>query len=91
MSAQPSRARTTMKVIIPGGKAGDDAAMKAALDGAIKQDKELKAVIIWAYRKRTELNASSYTVGKLEWTADNKDFAGTAPLSPNPKIELLKP
>lgn len=89
MSDQPGRARTTMKVIIPGGKATDEAAMKAALDQARQQDKELKSVIIWAYRTRKELNASTYTAGKLEWSADNKDYNGTAQLSPNSKIELL--
>jgi hypothetical protein len=48
-------------------------------------------VIIWAYHKRSELNASSYTAGKLEWSADGKDFNGTGTLAPNPKIEIFKP
>lgn len=89
LSDQPDRARTTMKVILPEGEVDDEAAMKATLEQARQQDKELKAVIIWAYRKRSELNASSYTVGKLEWSADGKDFNGTATLSPNPKVGLV--
>ena len=83
------RNRTTMKILVPDPKADPTAALKAALDAAVTQDSTLKAAIIWAYRAREELNGSNFTVGKLEWSSDGKDFNGTAALSPNPKIEVV--
>jgi len=88
LSDQPARPRTTLKVIIP-EKEDTTAALKAALTDVRKDDAALKAVIIWAYRSRGELNGSNFTAGKLEWAADGKDFNGTNSLSPNPKIDAL--
>lgn len=79
---------TTLKILIP--KAGNDGeALAVALKDVRQQDKTLNAVIIWAYRKKDELNASNYTVGRLEWSADGKDFNGQNTLTPNPKIDLV--
>lgn len=93
LADQPGRPRTTMKIVIPNaaGRQAVSVTMSKALDDAKKQDPSLKAVIIWAYRSRGELNGPSFTLGKLEWSADGNDFAGRNPLSPNPKIEAIAP
>jgi len=85
----PGRPRTTMKIIIPdaAGKQAVADALSSALDFARKQDPALKAAIIWAYRNRDEINGSSYTLGKLEWTSDGMNYNGDSKLDPNPKIE----
>jgi hypothetical protein len=89
----PGRPGTTMKVLIPKavGREAVSAALTRALADARKQDPSLKAVILWAYRTRAELNGSNFTVGKLEWSADGKDFAGKTPLAPNPKMDIVAP
>ncbi|MEW6202497.1 MAG: hypothetical protein AB1546_11005 [bacterium] len=89
LADQPNRPRTTMKILMPdAGNDGDT--LKAALADVRKQDKSLKAVIIWAYRTREELNGPNYTAGKLEWSSDGKNFAGQNELSPNPKIDIIQ-
>jgi hypothetical protein len=87
----PGRPRTTMKILILKAANRDDvsAALTRALADAHKDDPTLKSVIIWAYRTRAELNGSNFILGKLEWSADGKDFAGQKPLSPNPKTEIV--
>lgn len=87
----PDRPRTTIKVLIP--KASNREAVSAALTQALadarKNDPALKAVIIWAYRSRAELNGANFTLGKLEWSADGNDFAEQNPLDPNPGIDVV--
>lgn len=85
------RPRTTMKILVPNTvkRESVDSALIQALDDVRHNDPVLISVIIWAYRTREELNASSYTVGKLEWSADGKDYAGKIQLKPNPKIHIL--
>ena len=88
LSDQPNRSRTTLKIIIPPAAKDAGAVLKQALEQTTRQDPEVKAVIIWAYHTREELNGSNYTAGKLEWSADGKDFMGSAPLTPNPLLDL---
>jgi len=93
LAGKPERPGTTMKVLIPDAKTGGDVqdALKAQLDAARRDDPALKAVIIWAYAKRAELNGPNYTLGKLEWSEDGKDFNGVNALSPDPRIEVSIP
>lgn len=93
LSDTPRRLRTTMKILIPDGKSKQEvsAALEKALADSRRDDPSLTAVIIWDYRTRSELNGSNFTLGKLEWSADGKDFDGQAPMSPNPKIDSLVP
>lgn len=87
LADQPGRPRTTLKVVVPEGSGKD--ALEAILKDVQAQDPSLKAVIIWAYSSRAELNGPSFTVGKLEWSADGKDFNNTKALTPNPKIDMM--
>lgn len=84
---QPSRPRVTMKIIIP-DSANRSKTLIAALDKARQEDTTLKAVIIWAYHARFELNGPSFTAGKLEWSSDGRNFNSDSGLFPNPRIEL---
>ena len=79
---------TTLKILIP-NVGTESETLNAALKDTLDQDKTLKAVIVWAYRKKEELNASNYTVDRLELSADGKDFNGKNTLTPNPKIDLI--
>lgn len=89
----PGRPRTTLKVVIPEGSGREQVqkALEFALATVRKDDPALKAVIIWSYRTRSELNGSNYTLGKLEWSADGRDFAGKTALTPNPKLDIAAP
>lgn len=93
LADQPGRMRTTLKILIPAvdGKQVTAPTLTKALEDIKKADPALSAVIIWAYRKREELNGSSFTVGKLEWASDGKDFNNQRPLTPNPKVDALIP
>lgn len=87
LADQENRPRTTMKIIIPYGANGSKT-LTAALDKVRQEDATLKSVIIWAYHARFELNGPTFTAGKLEWSADGRNFGGESGLMPNPRIEL---
>ncbi len=79
------RKRTTAKIIIQGtGGSVQGAiieeAMKQALEDLRKDDTELDAALLWAYRNRKELN-QTFTLGKLEWSKDKKGWEGKQNLS----------
>jgi len=93
LAGTPERPGTTMKVIIPAAKSSADvkSALKAQFGSVRKDDPALKAVIIWAYTKRDELNGPNYTLGKLEWSEDGNNFVGNNALPQNPLIESTIP
>jgi len=75
------RNRTTAKIVISSVIASEtkqsqiENILKQALSDLQKDDKELDAVLIWAYKDRKELN-QTFTLGKLEWSKDKKGFDG---------------
>jgi len=87
----PERPRTTLKIIVPNAETSNDvsASLDMALSDSRRDDPVLEAIVIWAYRERAELNSPSFTLGKLEWSSDGKDFAGRAQLDPNPKLHII--
>lgn len=87
LADKPGRPSTTLKVIVPEGSGKD--VLEAVLKDVKAQDPSLKAVTIWAYNSRKELNGPSFTVGKLEWSADDRDFNNEKALTPNPKIDMM--
>lgn len=88
--APDGRERATAKILVPGAARGTDvrAALEKTLADVRRDDPALKFAVIWAYRTRGELN-NDYTLGKIEWSSDGKDFNGQAPLTPNPRFDIL--
>lgn len=73
--------RTTAKIILPSVIASETKQSKIkniltqALKDLQKDDPELDAVIIWAYKDRKELN-QTFTLGKLEYSKDKRGWDG---------------
>ena len=80
LADMPKRHRTTAKIVIADIAGSDpihrekiEKALKEALADIRKDDPELDAALIWAYKNRSELN-QTFTLGKLEWSKDKKGW-----------------
>ena len=74
-----NRHRTTAKIVIGSAfsvnRENIEKTLKQALSDLQKDDPELDAVIIWAYKDRKELN-QTFTLGKLEYSKDKRGWDG---------------
>jgi hypothetical protein len=86
-----NRHRTTAKIVIGSvfsvNRENIEKILKQALSDLQKDDPDLDAVIIWAYKDRSELN-QTFTLGKLEWSKDKKGWDGKQKLDKEIIIEM---
>jgi hypothetical protein len=88
-----NRHRTTAKIVIRSSfsvnRENIEKTLKEALSDLQKDDPELDAVIIWAYKDRKELN-QTFTLGKLEWSKDKKGWDGKQKLDKEIILEVKR-
>ena len=88
-----NRHRTTAKIVIGSSfsvnRENIEKTLKQALSDLQKDDPELDAVIIWAYKDRKELN-QTFTLGKLEWSKDKKGWDGKQKLDNEIILEVKR-
>lgn len=86
MADMPKRHRTTAKVVVrDSGKMENT--LKQVLEDLRHDDPELDAVLVWAYKNRSELN-QTFTLGKLEWSKDKKGWDGKQNLAEEIQTEV---